>query len=368
MIDDAGAAPAAPEALAPSPDDAVAQDGARAREAGSAGGRAQETARASVERAFAEIDATNGQERDSGGRFKARGPQPPPSPAPDPQETDQPAADKPMAGKESGLAEPPARFSADAKTAWATVPDSVRGEVHRAFREMESGLAQYQRFFEPLKPFYQLAEKHETTVEESLSRYVALDRELTCDDEPRKLSAIADVLDYAGLSPEDYAALIAGRKPDAAPAQSSPEVRGLKGELAEMRRLIDGVNATLRQSRESRLHSEVAAMVEAFASHHPRLNEAEFASTVTRLIGTRMADDLASAYDMADRLMPAPVTGPQPAASIAATPPKPADQTRKGQLSIAGAPVSGSNPLNRRPAATARESLDRVFAEMGFAG
>ena len=186
--------------------------------------------------------------------------------------------------------------------------------------------------------------------------------------EPEELSAIEDVLDYAGLSPKEYAALIAEQKPDAVPAKSSAEVRELKGELAEMRRLIGGVNTTLRQSRESRLESEIAATVEAFAKSHPRLNEAGFANTVTRLIGTQMADDLESAYDMAHRLIPAPVIGPRPAASVAANPPKPADQTRKGQFSIAGAPVSGSNPANRRPAATARESLDRVFAEMGFPG
>ena len=109
-------------------------------------------------------------------------------------------------------------------------------------------------------------------------------------------------------------------------------------------------------------------MVEDFARHHPRLDDAEFAKTVTRLISTQMADDLASAYDMAERLIPASVPGAASAASIAANPPKPADQTRKGQLSIAGAPVSGSNPAHRRPALTARESLDRAFAQTGFSG
>jgi hypothetical protein len=368
MIDDAGAAPAAAEPLAPSQDGAIAHDDARLREARSPGDRAPETARAAIERAFAEIDAAAGQERGGEGRGKAEDPDPAVARPRDSQKDGKPVAGK--AASETAadtLAEPPARFSADARAAWATVPDSVRGEVHRAFREMESGLGQYQRFFEPLKPFYQLAETHETTVEDSLRRYVALDSELASDDQARKLSAIEHVLDYAGLSPKEYAGLVAEVKADAAPAQPSAEVRQFKSELAEMRRLIGGVSATLRQSRESRLESEIAASVEAFAKSHPRLNEAEFARTVTRLVGTRMADDLESAYDMAQRLIPVPVTSPQPAASIAADP-KPADQTRKGQLSIAGAPVSGSNPVSRKPAATARESLDRVFAEMGFSG
>jgi hypothetical protein len=233
---------------------------------------------------------------------------------------------------------------------------------------MESGLGQYQRFFEPLKPFYQLAETHETTVEDSLRRYVALDSVLASDDQARKLSAIEHVLDYACMSPQEYAGLVAEAKTDAAPAQPSAEARQFKSELAEMRRLIGGVSATLRQSRESRLESEVGAAVAEFAKDHPRLDEAEFTTTVTRLISNQMADNLESAYDMAERLIPAAVAGAPPAASIAALPPKPADQTRKGQLSIAGAPVSGSNPAHRKPAATARESLDRAFADMGFSG
>jgi hypothetical protein len=368
MIDDAGAAPAAAETVTPSQDlgDALAQPDAQAGEAGPVNDRSKETARASIDRAFAEIDGKTERARDEDGRFKASDPQPAPA-----QRTDQkPEAEKvPEADKtKTAISEAPARFSADAKAAWATVPDSVRDEVHRAFREMESGLVQYQRVFEPLKPFYQLAEKHDTTVEDALGRYVALDSGLASDDPVKRFSAIAEVLEYAGLSPEEYAAGIVGQKSDGTPAQSPAEIQQLKGELAEMRRLIGGVGATLRQSRESQLENEAGAMVAEFAKTHPRLNEAEFAKTLTRLIATQMADDLASAYDMAERLTPTPVTGPRPAASIAANPPKPADQTRKGQLSIAGAPVSGSNPVNRKPAATARESLDRAFAEIGFSG
>jgi hypothetical protein len=290
--------------------DAVSAD-ARSPETGPVQDRARETARASIDRAFAEIDAASVQA--------------PGQPKPDKDSASKVAED----GRASPVAtEAPGRFSADAKSAWAAVPDSVKGEVHRAFREMEGGLVQYQRFFEPLKPFYQLAEKNETTVEDALGRYVALDTQLASEDSVRKMSAIEEVLHYAGLTPQAYAALIADGKPKEAGAQSSPEVHQLKAELAEMRKALGGVSATLRQSRESQLESEIGAAVEAFASDHPRLDEAEFAKTVTRLISTQMADDLAGAYAMAERLIPAPVPGAPSAASIAANQPKPADQTR----------------------------------------
>jgi hypothetical protein len=350
MIDDAGAASAAAEPLTPSQDadNVVAQPASRDPE-NAVTDRSQETARASIDRAFAEIDAAHTAQ------------------APEPPKADKPVADK-TEKPPSVLTEPPSRFSADAKAAWASVPDAVKGEVNRAFRELEGGLTQYQQIFEPLKPFYQLAEKNETTVQDALGRYVALDSQLTSEDAGKRLSAIREVLEYAGLSPEQYAAQVADQKPGEAQAQSDPEMRQLKSELAEMRRLIGGVSATLRQSRESRLESELGAAVAEFAKDHPRLDEAEFTTTVTRLISNQMADNLESAYDMAERLIPAAVAGAPPAASIAALPPKPADQTRKGQLSIAGAPVSGSNPAHRKPAATARESLDRAFADMGFSG
>jgi len=47
-------------------------------------------------------------------------------------------------------------------------------------------------------------------------------------------------------------------------------------------------------------------------------------------------------------------------------PPAPKDQTLKGQLSISGAPASGSNPLTRKAPVTPRESLDRSFASLGL--
>src|SRR5262245_24232788 len=368
MTDEAGAAPAAAEPLS-RPYDVGAADAepdAGARQADPAIDRSKETARHSIDRAFAEIEAAKGRERDGEGRFKPKDPQPDTPHAPEQQNADKPPADKPDADKVIG--EAPARFSADAKSQWATVPDAVKGEVHRAFREMESGLNQYQQFFEPLKPFYQLAEKHDTTVQDALSRYVALDSQLASDDPARRLSAIEEVLEYAGLSPQEYARLASEQKPDQAQAQSAAEIRQHKAEHRDMRRSPGGVSARLRQSQASQREGQIGAVVEEFARTHPRLDDAEFAKTVPRLISTQMADSLESAYDMAERLTPTPVTGPRPAASIAAAPPKPSDQTRQAQLSIAGAPVSGSHPGNRKPASTARESLDRVFAEMGFSG
>lgn len=347
MIDDAGAAPAAAEPLTPGQDSggAAAQPDAGAWQPESAPDRSKETARASIDRAFAAMEGDDGRDPQAAGK--------------------PPVAEKDDLRAAATLGEPPARFSADAKAAWTTVPDAVKGEVHRAMREMESGLGQYQQFFEPLKPFYQLAEAHQTTVQDALARYISLDFALLSQEPEEKLSAIQELIEHAGLSPAEYAALIAGQKPEATQAQSAAEIRQLKSELAEMRELLGGVKTGLQQS----YHDKIDAMIVEFTKEHPRLNDSEFMKTVTRLISTQMADDLESAYDMAERLIPVSAAAARGnAASVAAIQPKPSDQTRKGQLSVAGAPVSGSNPVKRKPALSARESVDRAFADVGLGG
>jgi hypothetical protein len=56
-------------------------------------------------------------------------------------ETVQQPAAKVEAGKPATpAADAPARFSTDAKAAWATAPEPVKAEVHRAIREMEAGI------------------------------------------------------------------------------------------------------------------------------------------------------------------------------------------------------------------------------------
>jgi hypothetical protein len=245
--------------------------------------------------------------------------------------------------------EAPARFSADAKAAWDQAPAAIRTETLRALGELEGGLSRYQQAFEPLKPYFALARQHNTTLHEAMERYTALDQALLSDDPRSRLTAIARVLDHAGLSPADYANFVLGQHRPAPEANERP-FNELRRELADLRHELGGVTSTLAE----RQHDEIAREVEAFARDHPRLNDNDFARTVGRLIATGMADDLKAAYDMADRLKPA---SPQKF---------PADQTRKGQLSITGAPVSGSNPSTRKPPQTARESLDRSFASLGL--
>lgn len=391
MIDDAGAAPAAAESLTPSQGSggAEAQPDKGSSQQQPTIERHKESARASVDRAFAQVDrqerereaaknallevdpdalgkddaAERTDGRDEKGRFKAKDAQPG-----DQQQLGEKVATDKGPGEKTDVdkgkvSEAPSRFSADAKAAWATVPDAVKGEVHRAFREMETGLSNYQQVFEPLKPYFQAAQERGIAVHDALESYVSVDRALVSEDPKQRLGAIAHLLNYAGTSPREYAALVMGQKPDQAQAESAAEIRQLKNDLLEMRKLLGGMHTSMQQSRDD----QVGATVDEFKRTHPRMNEPDFMKTVIRLINTRMADDLQSAHDMADRLNPAPVVDTkQDAASAAANTQKPSDQTRKGQLSIAGPPNSGSDPAKRKPSTTAKESVNRAFAAVGL--
>lgn len=382
MIDEAGAAGAAAEPITPSQGSggAEAQADPDARQAEPVIDRSKETARASIDRAFAAIDKPEddaggdpkapktGEEsvagRDEKGRFKARTTEDAKTALlnVDPnalgKDTKAPAAEK---APGAGPAEAPPRFSPDAKAAWASVPEAVRAETHRALKELSDGLGQYQRVFEPLKPYYQLARQHETTVHETLERYVGLDFALLSEKPQERLGAIERVLDYAGITPRDYAAFVMGQKPDETQSRNDSTIRELRQEIANLKNEMGGVSKSLQQRRED----ETLKQVEAFAEENPRLKDREFQKLVYRLLSSKMAEDLKGAYDMADRLNPAPVTA-QTTASTAANAKPGTAQTRNGNLSITGGPGSGSNPAKRKAPSTARESVDSAFASLGL--
>ncbi|TMJ36272.1 MAG: hypothetical protein E6G87_10640 [Alphaproteobacteria bacterium] len=307
MIDDAGAAPAAAEPLTPSQGNggAEAQPDTGQRQAEPVIERSKETARASVDRAFAALEkqdadgakapakkepaaAESGERNDAGkgrderGRFMAKAA----ADAKDAlldvdpdalgKETKTPAADKAPAAP----MDVPARFSPDAKAA------CVKAETNRALKELSDGLGQYQQVFEPLKPFYQLAQKFDTTIHETLERYVGLDFALLSQKPEERLGAIEKVLDYAGISPKEYAAFIMGQKPDESQSQNDATIRELRQEIAGLKNQMGGVSQSLQQRRQD----ETLKQVEAFAEENPRLKEPEFQKLVFRLLSTKMAE------------------------------------------------------------------------------
>ena len=310
------------------------------------------TPRGSIDRAFEAIDKAEApveasepseRPRTPDGKFAAK--ETPAEAAPAPEAA--PVADKPV----TPASDAPARFSPEAKAAWATAPEPVKAEISRAIKELEGGIEKYRAEAEPLKPYAEMAKQSGTTLEAALARFVEMEGLLRKDLN----EGVRTILAQAGLTPQQYAAHITGQPVEQADMRVHAENQTLRGEVERLR----SENQQLKGDFESRERSAAQAEIDAFAKDRPRFEDLR--PVMGKFIEQGFAHDLASAYEMAERLKPAPAPSqPQPAA------PDLTAQTRKGSLSVTGAPSAGSTPANRTPPKSARESLDRAFASLGL--
>jgi hypothetical protein len=152
---------------------------------------------------------------------------------------------------------PPTRFTAAAKEAWASVPETVRAEVLRLERELIAGLKKHQAAAArdaDLADFHDRATKGGTTLKKALTKYVSLEDLLRTDLE-RGLDAVFQNL---GKSPREWATKRVGQTPEDVTTE------------------------------------EVAQ----FAATHPRFEE--LSEDIVFFIESGRADDLAEAYNLAE--------------------------------------------------------------------
>jgi hypothetical protein len=258
--------------------------------------------------------------------------------------------------------EPPARFSPDAKAAWATAPEAIKAETHRAIREMEAGIENYRTKYEPLKPYEDMAAKHGTDIKTALDSYTAIDTLLGKD----LLGGLSQIAERYGTSLKDVAARVMGQKVE--PNAQDQTIRALQAKITQLEGDVGSVKTTVQQSREA----EAVKQVEAFAADKPHF-EALWPDIVSKIkAGKQLPDAYNEALQertslaetlLADRLTPAAVPA---AGAVTPAAPDRSAQTRKGQLSVTGAPGAGSNPVNRKPPSSAREALDNAFGAVGL--
>lgn len=284
--------------------------------------------------------------RDETGKFAPKTPQEIQQAAPVEQKqapvTEQPA-------KPTQFSEAPKRFSDDAKSAWQTAPEPVRAEIHRAVKELETGLNQYKEVVEPLKPYLQLAQQHNTTIDKALANYVGLERALMSQDMGHKNAALADVFQRAGINPRDWAAQLLGQTPDQVQSQQDSTINELRQHIARLEQQVGGVTQTFQQQREQ----STLAEINKFAEANPRFEE--LADDIAFFMKSGRASDLSEAYQLAERLNPAPVKASPQEPVIPAIP---ADAHTKGSKSISGSPSPGSSPAAKRaPSSSIRDAL-----------
>lgn len=270
--------------------------------------------------------------------------------------------------KPTAFKDAPARFSADAKTAWEQAPEPVRAEIHRAVKELEGGIEKHRQSaqqWEELKDFHELATKNGTTVKATLANYVGLIGQLR----QQPLAALERIVNGSGLkradgSPvtlRDIAGHILNQKPDEVASRQDGVIASLNQKIAQLEQKLGGVTQNIERQQTDAQRREV----EAFAAQNPRFDE--LASDIEFLVSSGRAKTLSEAYELAERLNPAAAKA---SPSEPLTPAKTADpeepqKLAKGSLSVTGAPSSGSSPVNRKPSPNARSAIDRAFARAG---
>lgn len=308
---------------------------------------AKPAAETKVEKPAEKADATPSRDRDATGKFIAKEGEP---------------------AKTGTNADAPTRFSNDAKAAWATAPEPVRAETHRAIRELEAGVAKYKGdadAYVPFKPFHDLAKQMNVDPAKALREYVTLDRMLG-ENFPAAMARICqnkgvDIRSFAadvlGLPAEARTALKIGQPQQQARAVD-PEVLRLRHEVGQLQQQLGALTGQVQQRGAQGVEAEVAAFAD-----KPLFNElSEKIAAHIRNDGLSLADAYDKAYSefqaMAERagLIPrANEAAPEVAADLAA-------QTQKGQKSIAGAPSAGSYPAAKKPSSSIRDAIRAAAA------
>ncbi|WP_299830677.1 hypothetical protein [uncultured Roseobacter sp.] len=313
------------------------------------------TAREALEKAFSDPEPKkaedapqepeNGPARGPDGKFVSKEDSPEAKEAPK-----QPDANKEAAN----FNEAPARFSADAKQAWAQAPESVRAEIHRMQRELESGLQQKDEQIEPLKPYFDIAEKQGVKLSDALGRYITMEQALAKD--PRKgMEALAQNF---GMTLDQFISKVQTQQPQGG-EQADPrdqQITQLTETVQQLQQQLGQVSQTVGTHQEQAINRTI----EEFASQagHERFDE--LSGEIAKMLQTGYASDLQDAYEKADRMNPVAPT-PDPVPTQNPEPAKPVAQAQTRQpRSLTGAPNPGSDPtMNRTPSKSPRDALKR---------
>jgi len=164
---------------------------------------------------------------------------------------------------------PPKRFTAAAKEAWASAPETVRAEMLRLEAELTAGLRKYQAAAArdaSLAEFHTMAAKGGTTVREALSRYVNLESQLRTDP----VKGLEIICQNIGMSLREVAANVLGLTPDQGQSEADPA------------------------------HESVTK----FAADPAHARFEELSEDIAFFLKSGRTEDLAEAYRLAERLNP----------------------------------------------------------------
>lgn len=239
----------------------------------------------------------------------------------------------------------PERFSPEAKAEWEKSPEAVRKEAERAIAELTAGIQEKDTQLAPLQPFLKMASEQNADPAQVIDRYVAMERALY----QNPVLGVTEIARNMGLTFDQFMGKLTGEQVQ--PNQQSQETMALRNEIDGLKRQLGQVTTSVTQQTQNVIQEQVSA----FAAEKPRFTELQ--GDIARLLETGMASTLPEAYDMAERLKPAPV--------VEVEAPKEVAHTRPSR-SLTSSPNGGSNPLPANPSTSSQEALSRAFDRVGF--
>lgn len=292
-----------------------------------------------------------------------------------PQQAEQP---KPVADPSSPNRAPPARFDDAAKAEWESAPESVKGAVHRAIRELEQGHQKYKadsERYEGIRQFDDIARQNGRELKDSLAKVVEIEQALARNPiagldavlrevGPRK----ADGSPYTML---DIAAHVMNQTPDQRASQQNSTIARLEGEISRLNQQLSSlapVVQTVQTEANERALTEWAADKPHFKALRAEVTEYVRQGVSPDDAYQRAVQDFqekARSFGLSSQS--AAHTGTDPAVAHTQAPqPKPLKP--EGQKSITGSPAVGVDTDASRktdPAPSIREALKRATARAG---
>ena len=247
--------------------------------------------------------------------------------------------------RETAYREAPQRFDAASKSEWESVPESVRGNIHRMERELSDGLAKYREAaesYESVREFDHLARQNGGNLRASLEKVVSIEQAFLRNP----MEGMQRVADHFGINLRQLAAAISGQPADQAQAQNENTISQLRRTVAELQQQIGGVTQHMRAQQQSAQVASAQSEWEGFARENPRAEEleGEIASILQRYPATGLSqrERLADAYAIAVARNPATAHTGAVVEQAQTLPIEPRAAKPEGQKSIAGAPSAGT--------------------------
>jgi hypothetical protein len=216
---------------------------------------------------------------------------------------------------------PPPSFSVKTKAGWEQLPEHVRADILKRETEMAAGLKGLQDF-KDLKPWAEMASKHNTTIAASLERYVGLEN-LLRKDFGQGLRVLAQNFGMSQAQAAEYFSRLGAQLGGKAPAgQASdgqdngqdPLMEALRPVLGPIMQELNGLKGQLTARQAADQKSAVQALSDAigkFSKDPANKFYADVEGTMTRLFETGYVAhtddheaDLKKAYDLALSMTP----------------------------------------------------------------